>query len=1211
MSRLPRMSRLPHLSPLSHLSRLSHRRCPGLGLFLLLLNMILPPGARAEAFRLLESSESAIVVECTLPPMTMETVSAGGSVYTKVEVADSGTGGNEGAPRLPVLRRLLEVPVGAAWSVSVESPEFREIPLTSPVLPLQPVQYRTAPEPPFVLDAAAYSQTGFPETPLAELQELGTMRQHRLALLRVDAVQYDPARRVLRVLDRARVRIEFRPTTAPMLAAERERLRSPIFDEITHRLVLNATPLRYEPGPPVGLLVVSAAEFADDPILAAFLAAKARRGLHVTHVSTAEIGGSATEIRDYIRDAFWNWAIPPTCVLLVGDTPQIPHWIGTGYRLPPTDLYYAALWQEEPFTDYIPDLDVGRLSVADLTQLHNLLGKIRSYEEIGWTGNDTWEKYAAFMAGADHAGDNEGQLNAIIDAFLNPLGYTVNRLYCATHHAQSYQVTDAFNAGRALGAYSGHGSTTMWLDGPVFRQVDVANLTNEVYPLIQSYSCQTGRFSEPECFGETWIRVAHGAVGFFGSSEDSPTLWDGVLSWHFNEGIYNAQAGGYAVNRTWMGGAATYAKLSCAEHLGDDSYTRGYLEQYNFLGDPSVDIWTDVPAVIPVEAPELLVEGPTGLEINVVGQPNLMVTAQKHDGLDDFFVATWTDSSGHAGLSFPGPIGTGMLGLSVTGHDRVPWYREVPVIPPEGPTLIADSLHVLDPAGDADGQGDAGERLGLTLDLKNIGFGVAAGTWGFLQQTVPPGLEIVAGERSYGNIAPGDTRTNDQPFEVRLLSNLTDQQELLLNLSAESDDLGLWSCHYRLAVQAPVLRLCGDLVDDSPPRGDGDGVAEPGETIYLSFWVENTGHADAGNLAGGLACPDAYVEILDADGQCFGVGMEQRALLGVYKVKILDACPNPSMLALHAVMSTPDGELTTLSYDLAVGAWFDDVETDRGWQMSAPEDDATDGFWERVHPIRTNAQVWHGPLVQPDDDHTPGGWFSGRCFITENPIGVGYPPGDADVDGGSNTLLSPIFDLGNATSAIVGYWRWYTNHLGPNPGEDWWDVDVTADGENWVHLEHTTESANEWTFFSFDVGAYVPLTDKIQFRFVASDDPPDALVEAAVDDISLAVSRPLPTGVPDEGIVSRAGFVGVYPNPLGPRGRIILRQNTRAHLRISLFDVAGRLVRRLVDAEADPGLHTLQFDGENGAGRSLPSGVYFLKLETPGVKQYRQVTILQ
>jgi hypothetical protein len=170
---------------------------------------------------------------------------------------------------------------------------------------------------------------------------------------------------------------------------------------------------------------------------------------------------------------------------------------------------------------------------------------------------------------------------------------------------------------------------------------------------------------------------------------------------------------------------------------------------------------------------------------------------------------------------------------------------------------------------------------------------------------------------------------------------------------------------------------------------------------------------------------------------------------------------------------------------------------------------------------------------------------------------------------------------------------------------------VTSDGENWVSLEHTTESANAWTFFSFNLGAYVSLTDEIQLRFVARDDSFDSLVEAAVDDITLAVARNLPTGVPDGGAVSRAGFVGVYPNPLGAGGRIVLRQDMRARLQISLFDVTGRLVRRLVDAEADPGLHTLQFDREDGAGRRLPSGVYFLKLETPGVRQYRQVTVVQ
>ena len=95
-------------------------------------------------------------------------------------------------------------------------------------------------------------------------------------------------------------------------------------------------------------------------------------------------------------------------------------------------------------------------------------------------------------------------------------------------------------------------------------------------------------------------------------------------------------------------------------------------------------------------------------------------------------------------------------------------------------------------------------------------------------------------------------------------------------------------------------------------------------------------------------------------------------------------------------------------------------------------------------------------------------------------------------------------------------WRWYTNRHGNNPNEDYWDVDVTSDGETWVSLEHTMDSAEEWLFFEFDLSDYITLTDQVQIRFVASDEGSGSLVEAGVDDFLLDAFMPPATDVPDE-----------------------------------------------------------------------------------------------
>ena len=86
-----------------------------------------------------------------------------------------------------------------------------------------------------------------------------------------------------------------------------------------------------------------------------------------------------------------------------------------------------------------------------------------------------------------------------------------------------------------------------------------------------------------------------------------------------------------------------------------------------------------------------------------------------------------------------------------------------------------------------------------------------------------------------------------------------------------------------------------------------------------------------------------------------------------------------------------------------------------------------------------------------------------------------------------------------APDASIRYWRWYTNDLGNNPGEDMWRVQVTTDGVNWTSLENTTESDTAWQQKSFALADYYAEPGLVQLRFIADDAGSGSLVEAAVD----------------------------------------------------------------------------------------------------------------
>jgi hypothetical protein len=257
----------------------------------------------------------------------------------------------------------------------------------------------------------------------------------------------------------------------------------------------------------------------------------------------------------------------------------------------------------------------------------------------------------------------------------------------------------------------------------------------------------------------------------------------------------------------------------------------------------------------------------------------------------------------------------------------------------------------------------------------------------------------------------------------------------------------------------------------------------------------------------------------------------------------------------------------------------------------------------RADPVGT---VYNSQVAQPEDDHTvaPGT----QCFVTANGT-PGGAAGEADVDGGKTTLLSPLFDLGHVGSAQVHYWFWYTNNLGNSPGLDYWTVQATGDGTTWVDLERTTASTNAWAERTFQLDEFVALTNRVQLRFIAEDIAPGTLIEALVDDFTLIVEEAtagLSAPVPVTGFALQR----IAPNPARDAAEMRFAVPAPTKVQLEIFDVSGRLVRTLLREPVAAGEHRITWDGRSGTGRPAGSGVYFARLVAPGFSQVRTVTLL-
>jgi hypothetical protein len=86
----------------------------------------------------------------------------------------------------------------------------------------------------------------------------------------------------------------------------------------------------------------------------------------------------------------------------------------------------------------------------------------------------------------------------------------------------------------------------------------------------------------------------------------------------------------------------------------------------------------------------------------------------------------------------------------------------------------------------------------------------------------------------------------------------------------------------------------------------------------------------------------------------------------------------------------------------------------------------------------------------------------------------------------------------------------------------------------------------------------------------------------------------------------------ISPNPLNPDAVLTFHTETAGAARVDLFDVRGRLVRRLLTQDAlAAGYHDLRIDGRNEAGEKLASGVYFFRVRVGGDETTGQFAILK
>ncbi|KPK64210.1 hypothetical protein AMJ83_02985, partial [candidate division WOR_3 bacterium SM23_42] len=786
---------------------------------------------------------------------TKDMINTPNESYVRFTLLDGYHTGEIGEPQLPTIKQTIGVPFGASINVEVVRSEYRDISLQTlgiekKIMPALASVLKIAGERPiFVINEKTYSKDAFHPETITNVVSDDVMRGHRLAVIEVLPMQYHPVAQVVRCYTNIEIRVSF---IGGDMTRTRDMVKtnySQLFEDFIRHRVLNysfyETVTRDVVPLPVHYLIITHNNFQNEVNNLAYWLKK--KGFKVKVANQDSISSwTTTGIDDYIEAQ----TPQPTYLLLVGDVNggYMPAPIGSAsYHV--TDLYYA----ETDGSGYLPDIFYGRLSVETASDITTIVNKILKYEKAELPTPSTWFKKDAFLAGNDNWQITEGTHNYCTSNFMDPNGYTTYKLYEQTYGATTADVFSNVNEGRILTTMSGHGSNDGWYDGPPFQVTHVNQLTNGDYLTIATgHCCDANNFGWANmCGGESWIRKENGgAVAYYGACPS--TYWDedDWLQREWYEAIYEDSI--YEHARFTLDGMYDGIELSGS---GSKQY---YYEGYHVLGDPSLDLWTEVPINMVVVHDGVVVPGSADYTVTVTdgGTPleNALVCLWIPNQATEMHFSEYTDVSGSATITIAPTTPGDTMYVTVTKHNFIPYQGHAIVIAPSGPYITAGSYTTDD---GNNGQPNPGETIDFGVWAKNIGVTTAYSVYGLLSES-DPYVTLGIDSSWYGNIVPDDSAFSTPYYTFTIADSCPNGHNINFTADFCDNNDSVWTSNIGIMVYAPVLvhQECA-LVG-----GNGNGLLEPGETLDLLITLENQGSATAADVAASIATVDAYLTIL-------------------------------------------------------------------------------------------------------------------------------------------------------------------------------------------------------------------------------------------------------------------------------------------------------------------------------------------------------------
>ena len=823
--------------------------------------------------------------------------------YSKFIYPDARSIDQEGNPEMPWQAISLLLPQGtSASSVSIEKVTYYEtdaslIPNPAaacfPMSEKAPDGYKPQPNP------SIYSQDGvYPASLEMDLQN-GFLHGHTITSFLVCPLEFYPKEGKVRFIKEITYSLNYSSTKESKAAEKNLRTSSQIQKRVSS-LVDNSEALKQYNYPAskatdiVDMLIITKASYFSD--FEEYVDYKSKTGFIIKMISVNEITSNYSgsdkqeKIRNCIIDYYENNELE--YVVLAGDADKdnssqniIPHrgmTVITGgqdeYDMP-SDLYYCGLdgtwnndgdnnWGEPGEYDIYAEVSIARLSVDSGNEIDNFTNKLIKYQDAPVVSDIN----NALMIGENldnvptWGGDCKDEIiNGCSSGGVTvglPADYDIVTVYDRDSYWNINQIFNNFNnTGVHFLNHLGHSNTDYNMK-MYTSSLTTSNFTNDgvtrSYAIGYSQGCYNGSFdnrttypgyyNSGDCFAEGITTMATAEVATVANSRYGWYMPGGTnaSSQHLDRQFFDAIFGEDIFH---IGYVNADSKEDNAAYAGN-AYFRWSLYETNLFGDPSMDIWTDVPHDITCSPSLTITLGSTSYSVET-GEPFARVALIQNDELIGRGIA---DENGNADCLIFDPISSSnTIQLSIIAHNANRFYKDLTVISGQ-PYIVYEAVSIDDATGNNNNQLDYNETVLLDITLLNAGDQVSSGGAVTLN-TTNSYITIEDGEATAGEINAGYSLLLEDAFTITASDDLPDNEVVNFTITIVGEET--WESEFSIIGHAPALAIGSITINDE--NGNNNNRLDPGEEISLNIEVLNSGSGDASDVEVSFTTSNTFI----------------------------------------------------------------------------------------------------------------------------------------------------------------------------------------------------------------------------------------------------------------------------------------------------------------------------------------------------------------